>query len=121
MIDRIKEFRSVINFGMEQLIDYLDARNEDYRENAKIKDSHPIVYQENLALLEEEKMYIQHTVDFVKSIDINQFKSPEEFRDYLLEDIKTYYKKHSIPNVCYIIMSDKINKCWKFYEDFFCD
>ncbi|HPO50206.1 MAG TPA: hypothetical protein PLO89_07790 [Spirochaetota bacterium] len=120
MIDKIGEFNKVINFGMEQLIDYLKVKVKDYEENYPLKDSHPIVYRENLALLEEEIVFIGKTVDFIKNIDISRFDSPESYMDYLKDEIKGYYKKHGIPNVCYIVISEKIDKCYEFYKSFFC-
>ncbi|HOV12672.1 MAG TPA: hypothetical protein PK771_00130 [Spirochaetota bacterium] len=120
MIDKISNFKKVINFGMEQLVDYLNVKAKDYEDNYPLKDSHPIVYRENLALLEEEKIFIAKTVDFIKGIDVSRFNSPEEYRDYLKNEIKTYYKKHGIPNVCYIIINEKIDKCFEFYCNLFC-
>lgn len=120
MIDKIGEFNKVINFGMEQLIDYLKVKVKDYEENYPLKDSHPIVYRENLALLEEEIIFIGKTVDFIKNMDISRFDSPESYKDYLKDEIKGYYKKHGIPNVCYIVISEKIDKCYEFYQSFFC-
>lgn len=120
MIDKVCEFTKVINFGMEQLVDYLKVKTKDYEDNYPLKDSHPIVYRENLALFEEEMVFIKKTVDFIKSIDISKYKTPEEFRDFLKEEIKEYYHKHGIPNVCYVIISEKIDKCYDFYNSFFC-
>jgi hypothetical protein len=111
----VDRFNELFLFSMEQLTNFISTKLEDHRNNNELADNKPIVYRENLALYEEELFYVNSTKKFIKTIDINQFNTPEEFKDYLFKAIQEHYQEHGIPDICWVIFSDKLKSCWEFY------
>lgn len=117
--NKIETYKSIIIFSLEQLKTFLDGKHEDYKENSEIKDNKPIVHKENLALLEEEAVYIEHTRRYLEGLDVSGFDSRHELNKYILQDLSELYKKRGIPKVCYIIIKEKLDNCLDFYDKLF--
>ncbi len=114
----VKDFHKLLGFSLSLLDSYLKNRIADYTTHEKEMDDRNkhIVYMENMALLETELSHIEKTVKFIMKMDLSKYKSAVELKDSLLEQIKKYYHDNGIPNVCTIIMTDKINKSYEFYN-----
>lgn len=119
--NRIDMFKRTIIFGVEQLNIYLETKKEDFEKNSNYKNSNESVYRENLVVYEEEVLYISRTLDIIKKYDVSKYDSVESFKAQLLIDIKNYYHTHGVPMVCFVIISEKIESCYQFYNSIFKD
>lgn len=117
--DKIVTFKKLVIFSLEQLTVYLEAKKEDYEANSVHKTTHHSVYKENMAILEDEVLYITRTVDFVEAIDVSKYDSVENYKESLLIKVKDHYHERGVPMACYVIFSEKIANCYEFYKNLF--
>jgi len=117
--DKIITFKKLVIFSLEQLTVYLEAKKEDYEKNSIHKTTHHSVYKENMAVLEDEVLYITRTVDFVEAIDVSKYNSVEEYKESLLIKVKNHYHERGVPMACFVIFSEKIANCYEFYKNLF--
>lgn len=117
--NKIETYKSIIVFSLAQLKTFLDEKMEHYKENSELKENKPIVYKENLTLLEEEAVYIEHTRNYIEKLDVSGYTSRHKLNEYILESVYELYKKRGIPQVCYIILKEKLANCMAFYDSLF--
>lgn len=114
--DEVRVLHSIVHFGMKLLEKYLKEKIEESRMHADDpKEVHPDFHKENLALLEREYLHISQTVDYIRKIDLSRFNTPAEYKAHLLTSIQRYYQEQEIPQACFVIISDKVERCWDFY------
>ena len=115
--EQIAIFRDLVNFSLDQVSVFLKLKYENYKNNETIKNSKPLVYRENLAVLEEEQVYISHTKKYIESFHQKEnFDSVEEYKNDLLKNILKYYEEHGVSRDCHVIITEKIQNCWEFYN-----
>lgn len=113
----VEIFKELVLFSLDQINAHIKIRNQEYHQNNKLEQTKPIVYRENLALYEEEELYLQKTRSFIQQIDASSFESPDEFKDVVLKNIQSYYHENGVPNVCYVILTEKIDLALDFYNN----
>ncbi|MGC8765359.1 MAG: hypothetical protein ACP5QT_05690 [Brevinematia bacterium] len=115
----VRIFHGIVLFGMRLLDKYIKEKVKEYKEMAENpKETFTILRKENLALLERESYHIHETIKKIEEINIHQFKTPEEYKEYLLNLFKEFYKQQGSPPACYNIFKEKLEICWQFYNEF---
>ncbi len=119
MQNEVKIFYNIVLFGMRLLDKYLKEKVKEYKELAENpSETFPILRKENLALIERESYHIHKTIEEIEKMDLSNFKTPEEYKNKLLEKIKEFYVKEGTPQACFNIFKEKLEICWQFYNEF---
>lgn len=113
----VQNYKELVLFSMDQLNVYIKNRNHDYLNNKELEYHKPIVFKENISLYEEEALYLRKTRDFIEKIDISLIKTPVEFRDVVLSEISKYYIENGVPQVCFVILSEKLNLALEYFNN----
>ncbi|MCX7820550.1 MAG: hypothetical protein N2258_02620 [Brevinematales bacterium] len=119
MQNEVKIFHGIVLFGMRLLDKYLKEKVKEYKELAENpKETYTILRKENLALIERESYHIHETIKEIEKIDLLNYKTPEEYKNSLLERMKKFYNEQGSPPACYHIFKEKLELCWQFYNEF---
>lgn len=112
----ISIFRNIVLFGMRLLDKYMKEKVKELKELAENPtEVFTILRKENLALLERESYNIHETILEIEKINIEEYNSPEEYKNALLKRMKEFYNKEGSPPACYNIFKEKLEICWEFY------
>ncbi|MEJ5284397.1 MAG: hypothetical protein ACP5Q5_07645 [Brevinematia bacterium] len=119
MQNEVKIFHGIVLFGMRLLDKYLKEKVKEYKDLAENpKETFTILRKENLALIERESYHIHETVKEIEKIELSNYKTPEEYKNSLLDRIKNFYTEQGSPPACFNIFKEKLELCWQFYNEF---
>ena len=114
--DHVELFKDLVIFSLDQFASVLKIKLEDYRNNSSFKDSKPIVHKENITVMEEEVVYVGSAKKFLEEMDTGSYKDVKLFKDELLEKIYEHNRSHAAPGVIDVILKEKLENCWSFYQ-----
>lgn len=114
-----KRFYNIVLFSLKQLVVYMEVRNSEYRNNKEFESKKPIVFRENLAVYDEELLYLKHTIEYISKMDVSHIDNYIDMKKHIIETVNKYYKENGIPNICFVILNEKLNLCQEFYENLF--
>lgn len=110
MIQKIKIFLKILRIELEDLNEDIKLLVKECKEKHSTQKISEYVFQENLAVLQNELSGIEDFYKDLSKVNQENYKNLDEFVDYLKKTLKNKIREKGLVHSIYHLVERKINK-----------
>lgn len=115
MKDKINTFKKFLIFEIEDSSEDIKDIIYAYQKNGDIHGEKGVVFKENLTVYKRQLLGIELTLEEIKKKNSGNFSSIEQYKLFLIKEIKNIFRKSGLFSVGLKIILRRIDKAYSYF------